>query len=103
MPGPINSDAVRTWLGLGAGVDAGTLDPAVAAVNAQLTAWKGDPAAWPEHIVTGAVMLAARVYRRRNSVAGVETFGDMTAYVMRNDPEVGQLLEIGAFERPHVG
>lgn len=104
MPGPITSDMVRTQLGLASGADAATLDPVVAAVNSQLIAWKGDAALWAENIVHGAVMLAARVHRRRNSPAGVDSFSELgPVYVQRNDPDVAQLLEIGQFERPKVG
>lgn len=104
MPGPISATAVRRWLQLdGVDADKETLDPVVSAVNSQLTAWKGDPATWPDHYVQGAVMLAARVHLRRNSVAGVAPFGESVVYVSRNDPEIAQLLEIGTFERPHVG
>lgn len=103
MPGPIIADQVRTWLGIDGTAEADTLEPVVAAVNSQLTAWKGDPAAWPEHIVHGAVQLAARVHRRRGSAGGVDQFGELVAYQMRNDPETAQLLEIGPFEPPKVG
>lgn len=104
MAGPISATAVRRWLQLdGNEADEQTLAPVVAAVNSQVTAWKGDPATWPDHHVQGAVMLAGRVHLRRNSVAGVASFGETAVYVSRNDPEVAQLLEIGQFERPHVG
>jgi hypothetical protein len=49
-------------------------------------------------------MLAARLYRRRNSPEGVATFtADGAVYVQRNDPDVGMLLGIGSWAPPVVG
>lgn len=50
----------------------------------------------------GAVMYAAREYRRRNSPAGVETFGDATSFVARFDPDIDRALQTGAYARPVV-
>lgn len=62
------------------------------------------PADWPARVVMGASMLAARLYRRRNSPAGVEAMTDQgAAYVTRNDPDVAQLLQLGAYQKPMVG
>jgi hypothetical protein len=59
---------------------------------------------WPPRQVLGATMLAVRLYRRRDSPAGVATFGaEGAAYVTRNDPDVAQLLGIGAYAPPRVG
>jgi hypothetical protein len=51
----------------------------------------------------GAVMYAAREYRRRNSPAGIELFGDVTSFVSRYDPDIERALQTGAFARPIVG
>jgi hypothetical protein len=50
-------------------------------------------------------MLAGRLYRRRNSPAGVEAFSDLggAVYVQRNDPDIALLLRTGAYARPMVG
>jgi Phage QLRG family, putative DNA packaging. len=59
---------------------------------------------WPDRIVYGATMLAGRLFRRKNSPAGVESFGQLgAAYVMRNDPDIAQLLELGSYQNPQVG
>lgn len=50
----------------------------------------------------GAVMYAAREYRRRNSPAGIETFGDVTSFVARFDPDIDRALQTGTFARPVV-
>jgi hypothetical protein len=52
----------------------------------------------------GAVMLATRLWRRKDSPSGVETFTDQGAiYVSRNDPDVARLLKLGTFAGPGVG
>jgi hypothetical protein len=51
----------------------------------------------------GAVMHAAREYRRRNSPAGVEAFGDAgTSFVSRYDPDIEKALQTGAYARPVI-
>lgn len=52
---------------------------------------------------TAAVMLAARLYRRRNSPAGVELMGESIAYASRYDPEIDRALRTGYFSSPLVG
>lgn len=49
----------------------------------------------PGGIKLGALMLAARTHRRRNSPNGIEAVtGDTVAYVSRHDPEVRRYLEL---------
>jgi hypothetical protein len=50
----------------------------------------------------GAVMYAAREYRRRNRPAGVEMFGDVSSFVSRYDPDIDRALQTGAYARPVV-
>jgi len=50
----------------------------------------------------GAVMYAAREYRRRNSPAGIETFGEATSFVSRFDPDIDRALMTGSYARPVV-
>lgn len=50
----------------------------------------------------GARMYAAREYRRRNSPSGIETFGDVTSFVARYDPDIDRALQTGAYGRPVV-
>lgn len=50
----------------------------------------------------GAVMYAAREYRRRNSPAGVETFGDTASFVTRYDSDIDRALHTGAFAPPII-
>lgn len=50
----------------------------------------------------GAVMYAAREYRRRNSPAGIESFGEVTSFVARFDPDIDRALQTGVYARPVV-
>ena len=83
------------------------LAPVIAAVEALVTSYNETPVdgeQWPANLQLGAVMLAARIYRRRNSPAGVESMGEIgPVYVSRNDPDLAQLLKIGKYAPPKVG
>jgi hypothetical protein len=58
----------------------------------------------PDAEVYGAaVMLAARLVRRRNSPGGVETFADSLAYVARYDPDIQRSLRLGDYAWPALG
>jgi hypothetical protein len=67
------------------------------------------PATWPAEYIPdaetyqAAVMLAARLVRRRNSPGGVETFGESVTYVSRYDPEIARALRTGLWALPGVG
>jgi hypothetical protein len=54
-------------------------------------------------VYQAAVMLAARLVRRRNSPGGVETFGESVTYVSRYDPEIARALRTGLWALPGVG
>jgi hypothetical protein len=59
------------------------------------------PPAWPAYVTTGGIMLATRLWRRKDSPSGVEAFTDGSAfYVQRNDPDVARLLKLTL---PQVG
>lgn len=60
---------------------------------------------WHEMTTAGALMLAARLVRRRNSPDGIASFNAAggVAYVQRTDPDVAMLLELGNQQRPAVG
>lgn len=48
----------------------------------------------------GGVMYAAREFRRRNSPAGVEVFGETTSFVTRYDTDIERALHTGAWAPP---
>ncbi|MDK8450894.1 hypothetical protein [Corynebacterium mastitidis] len=75
------------------------------AVTALLVGYKGTPTdTWGADVAFGAKMLCARIYRRRNSPAGVEALGELgPVYVSRNDPDLAQLLKLGRYAPLQVG
>lgn len=88
----------------------------VDAVNAKVRTWPiatiadtdPAPADWSADefagIVLGSVLLAARLFMRRNSPDGVAAFSDGSpAYVARTDPDVALLLQLGTNIAPQVG
>jgi hypothetical protein len=106
--GPATAAAVAAWLSKEHGDTATTLDlaPTVAAVNRIVRRWlsPGADGVWGADHEHGAVMLAARLWRRRRSPDGVAAFsGDTVLYVSRNDPDVAMLLQIGPYAPPVVG
>lgn len=107
MPGPATVEAVRVDLDLSA-ADRETehLAPVVEAVNDLVSTWvePTESGEWAPRFQRGANMLAARIYRRRMSPAGVESFGELGAvYVQRNDPDIAHLLGLGRYRRLAVG
>jgi hypothetical protein len=51
----------------------------------------------------GAVMLAARLVRRRLSPAGIESFGESVTYVASYDPDLDRFLRRNRQRMPGVG
>lgn len=116
--GPSTRDKVKVLLGV-ADADVSQddlIDDYVAASNALVRSLpvtdKANtdpaPADWSAvelaGIVLGADQLAARLYRRKDSAEGVAQVGSSDpVYVLRDDPDIAQLLEVGAYERPSVG
>ena len=107
--GPTTLGAVKFALLIEDETDDTFLEPIVAAVNGLVSELPvADKArrlgVWPFKVTQGATMLAARLYRRRNSPEGVAAFGNEgPVYVQRNDPDVAMLLELGAWASPQVG
>lgn len=57
--------------------------------------------AWGDDVELGAVMLTARLHRRRNSASGVEAMTELGAtYVARYDSDIARLLRIDSFTGP---
>ena len=107
--GPASLPDVKGQLSIADARDDVRLQLIVDAVNSQVRTWPVstaavDSAEWPARIKLGAVLLCARLFRRKNSPAGVEAFGsEGAAYVMRSDPDIAQLLQLGSWAAPDVG
>lgn len=111
--GPATLAAVKLQLGIAAddARDDAELGEHVAAVNALVRRWpvaayalQTDPAAWTPDVTKGANMLTVRLWRRKDSPAGVEAFAQLgAAYVQREDPHVAMLLQLGSFAPPGLG
>lgn len=108
--GPAAAADVAVYLGLGAVTDGeqARLDRIVAAVNLfvrglpKADASRGS-SSWPADVVEGATMLAGRLWRRKESTAGVAAVNDFgPLYVQRNDPDVALLLGLGEHGKPSV-
>ena len=116
----VTTEAVRLWLGLPA------IDPALEDATAAANSFVGrlalplvpkmvdgiavldgagqqimEPS--PD-VVLGAKMLAARLWRRRNSPNGVEAITDAgTSFVARYDSDISRLLRLDGFAAPRIG
>lgn len=109
MGGPAALPAVKTQLGITDNRDDARLSDIIAAVNSEVRCW---PVAsrsiglvsWYPSTALGSTLLAARLFRRKNSPAGVEAFGTGgAAYVMRNDPDIAMMLKLGSWSGPQLG
>lgn len=112
--GPTTLPLVKTHLTITDNTDDDRLESIVSAVNRVVRCWPASEAAvadpvaenWDAapDVVEGATMLAARLWRRKGSPAGVEAMGSLGAtYVMRNDPDIALLLQLGPYAGPQVG
>lgn len=101
----VTSNDVEEWLGTSlTEKDKKVLGTITQPVNVTVTDWHGSPDTWNERIQQGAVMLAAHLWRRRGTPAGVASFGeDGVAYVQKHDPQVAMLLGLGGWTTPRVG
>jgi hypothetical protein len=112
--GPTTAAAIRELAKIGDGIDVVRVERIAAAVNGfvllQPSATIADGAAdWSgvevAHLVEGATMLGARLYRRKNTPDGVASLGggEGAVYVRRSDPDVAMLLGLGEHAPPAVG
>lgn len=113
--GPATVPLVKTHLKISDTDDDERLGQITAAVNAAVRTWPcaEDSSApdtpvgervWNARTSEGATLLSARLFRRKNSPAGVEAFGELgPVYVQRNDPDVAMLLNLGTYALPELG
>lgn len=96
----IAADEVEKWLGENLTTDdKEVMDTVVKAVIATVTKWHGEPKTWNDRIKTGAIMLAAHLWRRRssggNALSAFNTDG--AGYIARHDPQAAMLLGLGGW------
>lgn len=114
--GPTSREMITAHLAGGVpAADTERLDRIAAAVNSWVRRLPvceavdaASPAEWrvveDSHIVEGATMLGARLYRRKNTPDGVASItADGVAYVRRSDPDIALLLDLGEYAPPSVG
>lgn len=88
------------WLKLPSGPDR-VLEICAEAVVAVINQLDHVSATWDDATKLGAMMLTARLHRRRNSPSGVESLTEMGAsYISRYDSDIARLLLIDAFAKP---
>lgn len=103
----ITPDDVTAWSGLTLPVGDGPMTMVTAAINHYVDSLPSidcdASGAWAATTKLGAIMLAARVYRRKNSPGGIEAVGDSMSYIARYDSDISRLLNIDTFRKPVVG
>ena len=99
-------EVVKAWLKLTTTTDDDLVRQCTAAANVVVGRYVTPPT---DDLERGdhdlaATMLAARLYRRRNSPEGVQAMTDAGAwYVARTDPDIARLLRIDQYLAPQVG
>lgn len=117
MADQLTAQAIASWLGMKDATEASNamhLQAVVEAVTDMVDSLPDAPrlsptegqgrGAWAPRTVQAAIMLGARLYRRRNSANGIEAIVDGGAsYVARWDSDVSRMLRIDGYTRPAVG
>lgn len=113
MADALTTQEVATWLGMKShegdthleAVVSATIDLVDSLPDApRMPANEAGVRAWAPRTHQAAVMLAARLYRRRNSPGGIEAMTDGGAtYVSRYDSDISRMLRIDGHTRPAVG
>ena len=102
---------VRTQLGYAPGdvSDTELIQRAIDAAEPEVTRCRPDswsasttPATTPA-AYQGGVMLAAKIVRRRNGPAGVESFTSSVIASASGDPELDRFLRTGGYRHPATG
>lgn len=101
----LKASEIQTWLA------ASRIDEHMKTVAAAVTAYVNslpfidrDGEEWAASTRLGATMLGARLYKRRYSPNGIESFGEIgNTYVSRYDSDIARLLHVESFRKPQVG
>lgn len=82
------------------------LEPIVWAINSKVIEWHGYAPSdrWTDNHRLGAIMLAARISRRKLTPGGIPELGELNIGAFaRSDPDASMLLGLGAWTKPMVG
>lgn len=105
----ISTDDVASWSGITViGSQEQTILPLIVdAVNVYVESLphidRDEAGQWAATTHLGAILLAARLYRRKNSPGGIEAVGDSMSYIARYDSDISRLLNTDSFRKPVVG
>ena len=104
----ITTEQVRDWMGIDRITgDDPHLARVVPAVNAYINRLpsidRTSDGSWAATTRLGAIMLAGRWFRRKNSPDGISSIGEVTTYISRWDSDIARLLNIDSFTAPVVG
>lgn len=79
--------------------------PRVRQIEADAAAAGTDPV-WPDDVMEGAIMQAARLFHRRRSPGSVASYADTTGaatMISRWDPDIERLMNTGKWAPPMFG
>lgn len=62
-----------------------------------------DGLSWAPNTTYGALLLANKMYRRKNSPDGIVSLGESTMYVSRFDSDISRALNLGDHLKPVIG
>lgn len=103
----ITAQQVTEWAGISLPEGDAAMSLAVAATNRYVDSLpsidRTPEGEWAETTELGAIMLASRVYRRKNSPGGIEAVGEVTTFVARFDSDIDRLLNVNSYRKPVIG
>lgn len=96
---------VINWMGLTQDVEAlASIVPAVNRLVEDLANIdREEDGTWSGTTRLGATLLAARLYKRKDTASGMTGGVDGALYVARFDSDIDRLLHLGAFRKPIIG
>lgn len=102
----LTAEHISKWLGA-SGTDQQMKDIAAAVtayVNSLPSIDRLEGGGWAHNTALGATMLGARLYKRKVSPSGIESFAQVGfTFISRYDSDIARLLHIDAYRKPIVG
>lgn len=56
----------------------------------------------PHDVRLAAALLTARLYARRGTALGTQNYGDFVGGLVRNDPDILRMLQVGPYATPEL-